>query len=512
MFQSCNNETTVKQYKQVVEKYQRYLDERVIVKQKSEDRLSIAVRKIYLNPLLPTLQLDQYKEINSIGNRQSCLVQEQQSQSKQESIDQITNNIQQSIIPPYSDFVNKYQHQKSKSNLDASQQQGFFNRLFKNNNKVNHQSRDIQIKDLTLNKRNQSEVYQDNQTHLPSLYSPQNDITKHIIKKHSSKKFTNDEISFTNRWERDRGNNVVRIDRFDVEQFNNNIFDYILSQDIIKMFFQNTNLNQLKNMMKELLKGVFYEQVINFELMITYFTSLQFTYLEIFYIKYAIAQVLIQANYNYLFIERALNQFEEYRYLIQKPIPFITKLFDNLFYSSITKDLIIKLLKSVAYHKYLQTHKFQSEQFILAIKNGLFPYLVGEYVALPLHARIKDVKAELFRQQILKPFINSTFVIQLKNLLKEYNLEDLYIKDVERRLIFPKNLIYSFEDAHFPLYYTLTYIQCNYTLIPSYDIKALIKVIKIDPTIRESDSTIFLDNVKYLSQFEQIQDDIQLFL
>ena len=71
----------------------------------------------------------------------------------------------------------------------------------------------------------------------------------------------------------------------------------------------------------------------------------------------------------------------------------------------------MKLLRSVAYNKFLQNNKFPSDSFIFAVKNGLFPYLVGEYVALPLHARIKDVKAEMFRQQILQPYINQVFVI-----------------------------------------------------------------------------------------------------
>ncbi|CAK94926.1 unnamed protein product (macronuclear) [Paramecium tetraurelia] len=511
MLQFSNNETTNQQYKQVVEKYQRYLNERAKLKQRSEDKLSIAVRKIYLNPLLPSLQSDYYQETNKLSQRQSSLLKEQYSQFKQESIDTITNNIQSSIVTPNLNYVGKTQHRKSQSNLDGSQQQGFFNGLYKPK-KVEYQSRNITIKDLTQNNRNSLESCQDNRTHLPSLQQSQNEMSKYASRKNTSKKVLPEEIAFTNRWERDRGNNVVRIDRFQVEQLNNDVFDYLLSQDIMKMFFQNTNLNQLKVVLQELLKGVYYESIINFEQMIQFFTTLQFTYLEIFYIKYAIAQVLMKANYNYLFIERALNQFEEYRYLIQKPIPFITKLFDNGFYSSLAKDLMLRLLRSVAYNKFLQTQRFESEQFIVAIKNGLFPYLVGEYVALPLHSRIKDIKAELFRQQILKPFINSTFIIQVKNLLGEYNLEDLYIKDVERRLLFPRSEMDQFEDTHFPLHYILTYIQCKNTLIPSYDIKALIKVIKIDPIITESDSTIFVDNVKYLSKFEQIQDDIQVFL
>ncbi|CAD8081602.1 unnamed protein product [Paramecium primaurelia] len=511
MLQSCNNVTTSLQYKQVVEKYQHFLDERAKLKQRSEDKLSIAVKRIYLNSLLPSLQSDHYQQTNRISQRLCTLQKEQYSQFKQESIDQITNNIQKSIVTPNSNYVNQFKHRKSQSNLDGSHLQGFLNGLYKCD-KLEHHSRHISIKDLNQKQRKQSDECQENHIHLPSLQQPQNELSKHINKKNTSKKVSHEEILCTNRWERDRGNNVVRIDRLQVDQLTNDIFDYLLSQDIIKMYFENINLNQLQNILQELLKGVYYENLINFEQMISYFTTLQFSYLEIFYIKYAIAQALIKANYNYLFIERALNQFEEYRYLIQKPIPFITKLFDNIFYSSIAKDLMLRLLRSVSYNKYLQTHKFESEQFIIAIKNGLFPYLVGDYVALPLHARIKDVKAELFRQQILKPFINDTFVIQVKNLLKEYNLEDLYIKDVERRLIFPKIGLNNIEDSHFPMHYIYSYIQCKNTLIPSYDIKALIKVIKIDPIIKESDSTIFEDNVTYLSKFEQIQDDIQLFL
>lgn len=58
---------------------------------------------------------------------------------------------------------------------------------------------------------------------------------------------------------------------------------------------------------------------------------------------------------------------------------------------------MMKLLKSPAYNKFLANNKYESESFISAVKNGFFAYLVGEYVGIPLHARTKDVKAELFR-------------------------------------------------------------------------------------------------------------------
>ncbi|CAK86950.1 unnamed protein product (macronuclear) [Paramecium tetraurelia] len=511
MLQSSNNATTIQQYKEVVQKFQHFLEERAKQKQKQDDKLSIAIKRINLHSLLPTLQSDNHQQKNRISKRLSTLQKEQYSQFKQESIDQINNNIQKSIVTPYSNYVSQFKHGKSQSNLDAFQQLGFLHGLYKCD-KLEHQSRYISIKDLNQKQRKQSDECQENHIHLPTLQQPHNEIPRQVSKKHTSKKASHEEILYTNRWERDRGNNVVRIDRFEVDKLTKDVVDYIFNQDIIKIFFENKNPQQLYNMLQELLKGVYYESLINFEEMIQYFTSLQFSYLEFFYIKYAIAQVLINANYNYLFVERALNQFEEYRYLIQKPIPFITQLFDNTFYSTIVKDLMMRLLRSAAYNKFLQTQKFESEQFIMAIKNGLFPYLVGDYVALPLHARIKDVKAEQFRQQTLKPFINSTFVIYVKNILKEYNLEDLYINDVERRLIFPKARSNQMEDSNFPMHYIYSYIQCQNILIPSYDIKALIKVIKIDPIVSESDSTIFEDNLSYLSKFEQIQDDIQPFL
>lgn len=59
--------------------------------------------------------------------------------------------------------------------------------------------------------------------------------------------------------------------------------------------------------MLELFKGVYYESTLDFDQIIAFFTTQQITYLEIFYIKYAISQVLIKAKYNFIFIERALN-------------------------------------------------------------------------------------------------------------------------------------------------------------------------------------------------------------
>ncbi|CAD8064581.1 unnamed protein product [Paramecium primaurelia] len=511
MLQSHNNGTTSQEYKIVVEKYQRYLDERSKLKHRSNDKLSAAVRKIYLNPLLPSLQSDHQQSTNRMRKRQSSVLKEQYSHFKQESIEQINTNIQQSIVNHQSNSVPKKQQHQSQANLEIPQQQSFFIGLYKNQ-RIENQSKNITIKDLVQFQKN-SQEQQSNLTHLPQLQQPYNEInlSRYFVRKPKPKKISFDEISFTNKWERERGNNVVRIDKMQADEFSENVVDYLLAQDIMKLFFQNSSVIQFKAIMLELFKGVYYESTLDFEQIIAFFTTQQITYLEIFYIKYAISQVLIKAKYNFIFIERALNQFEEYRYLLQKPIPFITKLFDNTFYSNVVKGIMMKLLKSPAYNKFLTNQKFESESFIYAVKNGLFPYLVGEYVGLPLHARIKDVKAELFRQQILQPYINNVLVIQVKNLLNEYYLDELYIKEVERRLQFPKEGQDLSEEIHFPLYYIKSYIQCKNTLIPSYDIKALIKIIKINPSSVDSDSTLFIDNIKYLEQFEQMTEELQLF-
>ncbi|CAD8068618.1 unnamed protein product [Paramecium sonneborni] len=509
MLQSHNNGTTSQEYKIVVEKYQKYLDERSKLKHQSNDKLSAAVRKIYLNPLLPSLQSDHQQSTNRMRKRQSSLLKEQYSHFKQESIEQINTNIQQSIVNHQSNSIPKKQQHQSQVNLETPQQQSFFVGLYKNQ-RIDNQSRNITIKDLVQFQKNSSE--QQNISHLPQLQQPQNEINlnRYFVRKPRQKKISFDEISFTNKWERERGNNVVRIDKMQADEFSENVVQYLLSQDIMKLFFQNSSVIQLKTIMHELLKGVYYESTLDFGQIISFFTTQQITYLEIFYIKYAISQVLINAKYNFIFVERALNQFEEYRYLLQKPIPFITKLFDNAFYSNFIKSFLMKLLKSPAYNKFLTNHKFESESFIYAVKNGLFPFLVGEYVALPLHTRIKDVKAELFRQQILLPYINQILIIQVKNLLNEYYLDELYIKDVERRFQFPKEGQDLSEEAHFPLYYIKSYIQCKNTLIPTCDIKALIKIIKINPCQLDSDQTLFADNIKFLEQFEQMTEELQI--
>ncbi|CAD8089517.1 unnamed protein product [Paramecium sonneborni] len=510
MLQSHNNGTTSQEYKIVVEKYQRYLDERSKLKHRSNDKLNSAVRKIYLNPLLPSLQSDHQQSTNRLRKRQQSQLKEQYSHFQQESIDQINTNIQQSIVNQHSKSIPKKQQHQSQANLETPQQSSFFVGLYKNQ-RIENQSRNITIKDLVQFQKNSSE--QQNITHLPQLQQPQNEInlSRYFVRKPRPKKMSFDEISFTNKWERERGNNVVRIDKMQAEEFSENVVQFLLSQDIMKLFFQNSSVIQLKAIMLDLLKGVYYENILDFGKIISFFTTQQITYLEIFYIKYSISQVLINAKYNFIFVERALNQFEEYRYLLQKPIPFITKLFDNAFYSNVVKGIMMKLLKSPAYNKFLTNHKYESESFIYAIKNGLFPYLVGEYVALPLHARIKDVKAELFRQQILSPYINQILVIQVRNLLNEYYLDELYIKDVERRLLFPKEGQDVSGETYFPLYYIKSYIQCKNTLIPTYDIKALIKIIKINPCQLDSDSTLFADNIKFLEESEQMTEELQLF-
>ncbi|CAK93140.1 unnamed protein product (macronuclear) [Paramecium tetraurelia] len=511
MLQSHVNGTINQEYKRVVEKYQRYLNERSKLKHQSNDKLSAAVRKIYLNPLLPSLQSDHQQSTNRIRKRQSLLLKEQYSHFKQESVEQINANLQLSIANHNSNSVPKKQNH-SQANLETPQQQSFFIGLYKNQ-RIENQCKNITIKDLVQYNKSSQEQLQ-NITHLPQLQqqaSNEINLSKYFVKKPRPKKISFDEISFSNKWERERGSNLVRIDKLQVEEFSENVVEYLLKQDIMRLFFQNSSVLQLKAIMLELFKGVYYESTLNFESIIEFFTTQQITYLEIFYIKYSISQILINANYNYIFVERALNQFEEYRYLLQKPIPFITKLFDNTFYSNVVKGIMMKLLKSPAYNKFMTNQKYESESFIYAVKNGLFPYLVGEYVGLPLHARVKDVKAEQFRQQILQPYINQVFVIQVKNLLNEYFLDEFYIKEVERRLQFPKQGQDLPEETYFPLHYIQSYLQCKNTIIPSYDIKAMMRLIKINSSQLDSDSDVFAENIKYLDQFEQMKEELQLF-
>ncbi|CAD8154843.1 unnamed protein product [Paramecium pentaurelia] len=511
MLQSHDNGTTNQEYKRVVEKCSRYLNERSKLKHQSNDKLCAAVRKIYLNPLLPLLQSDHEQSTYRMRRRQSSLLKNQYLHFKQESIEKINGNIQQQIVNQNSNSVPKKQQHQSQANLETSQQQNFFIGLYKNQ-RIENQSKNITIKDL-VQFHKYSSGQQQNITHLPQLQQPSNEInlSKYFVRKAKPKKISFDDISFTNKYEKERGNNIVRIDKMQVDEFSEKVIEYLLMQDIMRLFFQNSSVIQLKAIMLELFKGVYYEFSLNFEQIIAFFTTQQITYLEIFYIKYSISQVLLNANYNFNFIERALNQFEEYRYLLQKPIPFIIKLFDNTFYSNVVKGVMMKLLKSPAYNKFLTIQKFESEQFINSVKNGLFPYLVGEYVGLPLHARINDVKAELFKQSILQPYINQVLVIQVRNLLNEYYLDELYIKEVQRRLQFPKEGQDISEETNFPLYYIKSYIQCKNTLIPSYDIKAMINIININPIQMDQDQNLFEDNIKFLEQFEQMTEELQLF-
>lgn len=85
----------------------------------------------------------------------------------------------------------------------------------------------------------------------------------------------------------------------------------------------------------------------------------------------------------------------------------------------------------------------------------------------------------------------------MQSLLNEYNLENLYIKDVERRLLYPKNTqdIVT-PDSNFPLYYVNAYVQCRNTLISSYDIKALLKIIKISQS--DTENILIDENLKFL--------------
>ena len=86
----------------------------------------------------------------------------------------------------------------------------------------------------------------------------------------------------------------------------------------------------------------------------------------------------------------------------------------------------------------------------------------------------------------------------MQSLLNEYNLEDLYIKDVERRLLYPKNTMeVPGDDNNFPLYYVSAYVQCRNTLIPSYDVKALLKIIKINKS--DTENTLIDENLKFLA-------------
>lgn len=93
-------------------------------------------------------------------------------------------------------------------------------------------------------------------------------------------------------------------------------------------------------------------------------------------------------------------------------------------------------------------------------------------------------------------------------MLNEYNLEDLYIKDVERRFLFPKSSIDLKEETYFPFYYINSYVQCKNTLIPSYDIKALLKTVRINPKESDSDSTLVVDNLKFLEKFDYMKDEM----
>lgn len=44
-------------------------------------------------------------------------------------------------------------------------------------------------------------------------------------------------------------------------------------------------------------------------------------------------------------MEKALNQFEEHRYLLIRPPHFVVKLFDSTFYNQLIRSFSLKLLK-----------------------------------------------------------------------------------------------------------------------------------------------------------------------
>ncbi|CAD8059057.1 unnamed protein product [Paramecium primaurelia] len=377
MLQSHDNGTTNQEYKRVVEKCSRYLNERSKLKHQSNDKLCAAVRKIYLNPLLPLLQSDHEQSTYRMRRRQSSLLKDQYLHFKQESIEKINGNIQQQIVNQNSYSVPKKQQHQSQANLETSQQQRFFIGLYKNQ-RIENQSQNITIKDL-VQLHKYSSGQQQNITHLPQLQQPSNEInlSKYFVKKAKPKKISFDDISFTKKCEKERGNIIVRIDKMQVDEFSEKVIEYLLMQDIMRLFFQNSSVIQLKVIMLELFKGVYYEFSLNFEQIIAFFTTQQITYLEIFYIKYSISQVLLNANYNFNFVERALNQFEEYRYLLQKPIPFITKLFDNIFYSNVVIGVMMKLLKSPAYKKFLTNKSLKVNNLQIQLRMDYFLIQLG---------------------------------------------------------------------------------------------------------------------------------------